>query len=57
MVTCANGTVFAHVVIARKSLISPYVADYHPSGKKQYVEDFFTNLNWSVIEKNFEKVK
>ena len=34
-----------------------YVADYHPSGKKQYVEDFFTNLNWSVIEKNFEKVK
>ncbi len=32
-----------------------YVADYHPSGKKQYVEDFFANLNWSVIEKNFEK--
>lgn len=32
-----------------------YVADYHPSGKKQYVEDFFTNLNWGVIEKNFEK--
>jgi Fe-Mn family superoxide dismutase len=30
-----------------------YVADYHPSGKKQYVEDFFTNLNWGVIEKNF----
>jgi Fe-Mn family superoxide dismutase len=32
-----------------------YVVDYHPSGKKQYVEDFFNNLNWSVIEKNFEK--
>lgn len=30
-----------------------YVADYQPSGKKQYTEDFFTNLNWSVIEKNF----
>ena len=30
-----------------------YVADYQPSGKKQYVEDFFTNLNWSVIENNF----
>lgn len=29
-----------------------YVADYYPSGKKQYVEDFFKNLNWSVIEKN-----
>lgn len=34
-----------------------YVADYHPSGKKQYVEDFFSNLNWSVIEKNFEGVE
>lgn len=31
-----------------------YVADYQPSGKKQYIEDFFANLNWSVIEKNFE---
>lgn len=29
-----------------------YVADYQPSGKKQYVEDFFANLNWAVIEKN-----
>jgi Fe-Mn family superoxide dismutase len=30
-----------------------YVADYQPSGKKQYIEDFFANLNWEVIEKNF----
>lgn len=30
-----------------------FVADYNPSGKKQYVEDFFTNLNWGVIENNF----
>ena len=30
-----------------------YVADYQPSGKKQYVEDFFANLNWEEIEKNF----
>jgi Fe-Mn family superoxide dismutase len=30
-----------------------FVADYQPSGKKQYVEDFFANLNWEVIEKNF----
>ncbi len=30
-----------------------FVADYQPSGKKQYVEDFFANLNWQVIEKNF----
>jgi Fe-Mn family superoxide dismutase len=30
-----------------------FVADYQPSGKKQYVEDFFANLNWEVIESNF----
>ena len=32
-----------------------YVADYQPSGKKTYIEDFFANLNWSVIEKNFSE--
>lgn len=31
-----------------------FVADYQPSGKKNYVEDFFKNVNWLVIEKNFE---
>jgi|SRR5581483_2620402 len=30
-----------------------FVADYQPSGKKQYVEDFFENLNWEKIETNF----
>lgn len=30
-----------------------FVADYLPSGKKQYVEDFFKNVNWSVAEKYF----
>lgn len=34
-----------------------FVADYQPSGKKQYVEDYFANLNWHVIEKNFSLVK
>ncbi len=29
-----------------------YVADYQPSGKKAYVDDFFTNLNWDMIEMN-----
>ena len=32
-----------------------FVADYQPSCKKNYVEDFFSNLNWSVIEDNFQK--
>ncbi len=31
-----------------------YVADYMPSGKKQYVEDFFKNLNWKNIETLFD---
>jgi Fe-Mn family superoxide dismutase len=30
-----------------------FVADYQPSGKKQYVEDFFANLNWLNVEENF----
>ncbi len=30
-----------------------YVADYQPSGKKKYIEDFFKNINWSVAEKYF----
>ncbi len=30
-----------------------FVADYKPSGKKQYIEDFFENLNWDKVEKNF----
>ena len=30
-----------------------YVADYQPSGKKQYIEDFFANLNWQTAEENF----
>jgi len=32
-----------------------FVADYQPSGKGQYIDDFFANLNCSVIEKNFEE--
>lgn len=28
-----------------------YVTDYHPSGKKQYVEDYFANVNWYHVVK------
>jgi superoxide dismutase len=31
-----------------------YVADYQPSGKKSYIEDFFANLNWLVVEAHFK---
>lgn len=33
-----------------------FVADYQPSGKKQYIEDFFENLNWQNVEQNFANV-
>ena len=29
--------------------------DYVPSEKKKYVESFFENLNWSVIEKRYSE--
>jgi len=31
-----------------------YVLDYKPSGKKNYVSDYVTQINWSVVEKRFE---
>lgn len=34
-----------------------FVADYLPSGKATYIEDFFANLNWEVIERNFDDCK
>ncbi len=34
-----------------------YVYDYPTSEKKKYVEVFFENLNWEVIEENFRKVQ
>jgi Fe-Mn family superoxide dismutase len=30
-----------------------YVADYQPSGKKQYVTDFLAQMNWAVAEQHF----
>jgi Fe-Mn family superoxide dismutase len=30
-----------------------YLFDYIPADKKKYVEAFFNNVNWEVIEKNF----
>jgi Fe-Mn family superoxide dismutase len=33
-----------------------FVADYMPSGKKNYIEDFFSNLNWVKIEENLKNI-
>lgn len=32
-----------------------FVADYQPSGKKNYIEDFFSNVNWRTIEENHSR--
>ena len=42
-----------HIVLAIDMWEHSFVADYQPSGKKQYVEDFFANLNWQVVENRF----
>jgi Fe-Mn family superoxide dismutase len=34
-----------------------FVSDYQPSGKKQYIEDYFENLNWEVVEENFKNAQ
>jgi Fe-Mn family superoxide dismutase len=32
-----------------------YMVDYVPADKKNYIDAFFENLNWTVIEKRFEE--
>lgn len=41
------------IILALDMWEHSYVADYQPSGKKQYIEDFFINLNWKVVDERF----
>ena len=34
-----------------------YLSDYIPSDKKKYIDSFFENLNWEVVEENFKKAQ
>jgi Fe-Mn family superoxide dismutase len=34
-----------------------YMVDYTPAEKKKYIEAFFENLNWNVVEKRFDEAK
>ncbi len=34
-----------------------YMVDYVPAEKKNYIDAFFANLNWSVVEKRFDDTK
>lgn len=45
------------LIIALDMWEHAFVFDYQPSGKKQYIEDFFTNLNWQTIEQNFKNTQ
>jgi len=42
-----------HWILALDMWEHAYIYDYSTSEKKKYVEAFFDNLNWEVIEKNF----
>ncbi|MFN4181431.1 MAG: superoxide dismutase [Candidatus Paceibacteria bacterium] len=43
------------VILALDMWEHAYVYDYPTSEKKKYIDAFFANLNWSVIEENFER--
>ena len=34
-----------------------FMVDYVPAEKKNYIDAFFANLNWSVVEKRFDEAK
>lgn len=43
------------VVLALDLWEHAYMVDYVPAEKKNYVDAFFANLNWSVVEKRFDE--
>jgi Fe-Mn family superoxide dismutase len=44
------------IVLALDLWEHAYMVDYVPAEKKNYIEAFFTNLNWSVVEARLSKV-
>jgi len=45
------------VILAMDMWEHAYMVDYTPAEKKQYIEAFFNNLNWSVIEERLKNIK
>lgn len=41
------------IILAMDMWEHAYMVDYVPSDKKNYIEAFFANLNWSVLEDRF----
>ena len=44
------------IILAMDVWEHAFILDYGAAGKAKYIEAFFKNLNWGVIEKRFEKV-
>jgi len=42
------------ILIAMDVWEHAYLIDYLPSGRKDYIENFFKNLNWGIINKRLE---
>ena len=45
------------IIIALDMWEHAYVADYQPSGKKQYIADFFKSIDWTVAEALYTAAK
>lgn len=43
------------VVLALDLWEHAYMVDYVPADKKNYIDAFFANLNWGVVEKRFDE--
>lgn len=46
-----------NVILALDMWEHSYLLDYIPSKKKEYIEAFFENLNWEIVEKRFVETK
>jgi Fe-Mn family superoxide dismutase len=42
------------IILALDMWEHAFMVDYRPASKKDYVEAFFQNLNWNVVEKRYE---
>jgi len=45
------------IVLALDLWEHAYMVDYVPAEKKNYIDAFFANLNWGVVEKRFDLVQ
>jgi Fe-Mn family superoxide dismutase len=46
-----------NIILALDMWEHSYLFDYVPADKKKYVDAFFENLNWEVVEKRFAEAK